>query len=88
MIDFILFGIIDNIVMIIGAFTGASVENLLPSKYQKGLGLILGAGIGNAFSDFLGGAVSLNWELAFGTALGCLIALVSIPIIHKMRKAK
>lgn len=80
-ISYLLFGVIDNIVMIFGAFTGLGVERYLPKRFQKGLGMILGAGIGNAFSDFLGGAISLNWELAFGTALGCLIALLAIPII-------
>ena len=82
-IDYILFGIVDNIVMLIGAFTGASVEKLLPSQYQRGLGLVVGAGLGNAFSDFLGGAISLNWDLAFGTALGCIIALVIIPFFRR-----
>ncbi len=85
MIDFILFGIVDNVVMLIGAFGGASVEQLLPRRYQKGLGLVLGAGLGNAFSDFLGGAISLNWELAFGTAIGCLIALIIIPIWSRFK---
>jgi hypothetical protein len=35
---------------------------------------------------FEGGAVSLNWALAFGTALGCLIALILIPVIHAIKK--
>ncbi len=79
-IEYIIFGIIDNVVMIIGAFTGLSFERYLPKRFQKGLGIVIGAGIGNAFSDFLGGAVSLNWGLAFGTALGCLLALIIIPV--------
>ena len=85
MLEFIIFGIIDNVVMIIGAFTGVGVEKYLPKRFQKGLGIVFGAGIGNAFSDFLGGAVSLNWQLAFGTAIGCLLALVIIPIISKYK---
>jgi hypothetical protein len=53
---------------------------------QVGLGAIIGAGLGNTVSDFMGGAVSLNWALAFGTALGCLIALILIPVIHIIKK--
>jgi hypothetical protein len=51
----------------------------LPKRFQVGLGAIIGAGLGNTVSDFMGGAVSLNWALAFGTALGCLIAMTMIP---------
>ena len=58
MIEYIIFGIIDNLVMIIGAMTGYEVEKYLPSKFQKGLGAVIGAGIGNATSDWLGGVGS------------------------------
>lgn len=81
MIEFIIFGIIDNLVMIIGAMTGYEVEKYLPSRFQKGLGTVVGAGLGNATSDWLGGATAGNLSLANGTALGCIIALVFIPII-------
>ena len=79
------FGIIDNAIMIIGAFYGLSVERLLPKRCQKGLGAIIGAGFGNAVSDFCGGLGEGNLELAFGTFLGCLLALVLIPIISKLK---
>ena len=86
MLEYIIFGIVDNVVMIFGALTGLSFEKYLPARFQKGLGIVLGAGIGNAISDFLGGAVSLHWELAFGTAIGCLIALVIIPIYQRIKR--
>lgn len=84
--DYILFGIVDNGVMIVGAFFGLGLEKYLPQKFQVGLGAIIGAGLGNTLSDFMGGAVSLNWSLAFGTAFGCLLALAAIPLIHKSQK--
>ena len=80
MIDFIIFGIVDNAVMILGAMTGLSIEKYLPKMFQKGIGTVIGAGIGNAVSDFLGGASTASWDLAFGTAIGCLIGLVFIPL--------
>jgi len=77
----LVFGIIDNGIMIIGAFFGLSMEKFFPKKLQVGLGAIVGAGLANAVSDFLGGVGERNIELAFGTFFGCLIALIFIPII-------
>lgn len=86
MIDFIIFGIVDNAVVILGAMTGLSVEKYLPKPFQKGLGAVVGAGLGNAVSDWLGGASTLSWDLAFGTAIGCLIGLAFIPIFRIIEK--
>ena len=85
-IDFIIFGIVDNVVMLVGAFFGLGLEKYLPKRLQVGLGAVIGAGIGNAFSDFMGGIASLNLPLAFGTGLGCLIALIVIPIFYKIQE--
>ena len=79
--EYIIFGIVDNAVMLSSALFGVSLEKKLPKKLQSGfLGATLGAGIGNAFSDFLGGLGATNLELALGSGAGCLIALVIIPI--------
>ena len=86
MIDYIIFGIIDNAVMLTGAIYGVSLEKKLPKKLQTGfLGATIGAGLGNAFSDFLGGLGSGNIPLAIGTASGCLIALALIPIYMQFK---
>jgi hypothetical protein len=90
-IEYIIFGIIDNLVMIIGAMTGIELESYLPKAFQKGLGVVVGAGLGNATSDWLGGAVAGNLGMANGTALGCIIGLAFIPailLIKNLRKAK
>ena len=84
--EYIIFGLVDNGVMIIGALFGLEVEKLLPARFQVGMGAIIGAGIGNACSDFLGGIVACNSQLAVGTGLGCLIALLIIPAIYRYRK--
>ena len=84
--DYVIFGIVDNGVMLLGAFFGIGLEKYLPRRFQVGLGAIIGAGIGNAVSDFMGGAVSLNWPLAFGTVLGCVMALILIPLFYKFQK--
>ena len=85
--EYIIFGIVDNAVMLSSALFGVSIEKKLPKKLQSGfLGATLGAGIGNAFSDFLGGLGATNIELALGSGLGCLIALVIIPIYLAIKK--
>ena len=84
--DYVIFGIVDNGVMLLGAFFGIGLEKYLPRRFQVGLGAIIGAGIGNAVSDFMGGAVSLNWPLAFGTGLCCVMALILIPLFYKFQK--
>ena len=82
----LVFGLIDNGIMIVGAFFGLSIEKFLPKKMQVGLGAVVGAGIGNAVSDFFGGLGEGNVALAIGTFTGCMLALVLIPIINKLRK--
>ena len=85
--EYIIFGIVDNAVMLSGALFGVSLEKKLPKKLQSGfLGCTLGAGIGNAFSDFLGGLGATNIELALGSGLGCLISLVIIPIYLTIKR--
>ena len=84
--DFIIFGIVDNGVMLMGAFFGLGLEKYLPSKLQVGLGAVIGAGIGNAVSDFAGGLASGNLVLAIGTGLACLIAMIAIPLFHNIQK--
>ena len=44
--DAVLFGIVDNGVMLIGAFFGLGLEKYLPGRFQVGLGAIIGAGLG------------------------------------------
>ena len=81
MVEYIIFGIIDNAVMLSGALFGISIERKLPKKIQTGyLGATLGAGLGNTFSDFLGGVGATNMDLAFGSAIGWLLALSIIPV--------
>lgn len=74
--DGIIFGIIDNGVLIIGALFGLSIEKYLPKYFHKGIGTVFGAGIGNAVSDFLGG-VPIAIDFAWG-------AFVHVPVLAKL----
>ena len=82
MIDGLIFGFIDNAVLIAGAVTGYEVERFLPRRFQVGVGAIAGAGIGNTVSDALGAVLDPALvTMTGGIVLGCLIPLVVIPLI-------
>ena len=53
---------------------------------MEGAALLMGAGLGNATSDWLGGAIAGNLSMANGTALGCIIGLAFIPVILLMQR--
>ena len=46
------------------------------------------AGFGNTFSDATGFAVTLNFEMMFYTVIGCLLGMLIIPIMEKLRGNK
>ena len=95
------FGLIDNGILVGGAILGFSIEDMINDYLDylmkkksyviktrvKGLsGSLLGAGIGNAISDFAGG-FCISWQMAFGTLIGCmLVVILVLPIIFKMEK--
>ena len=87
--DGLIFGLIDNGVLIVGAFTGLEIEKVLPAKFQTGLGAVIGAAIGNTVSDLLGALVDPALQsMALGITAGCLIAAASIPVIAKFTTLK
>ena len=82
--DGIIFGFIDNAVLILGAVTGYEVARFLPRRFQLGVGAIAGAGVGNTVSDALGAVLDPALiHMTGGIVLGCLIPLVAIPFIAK-----
>ena len=88
--DGIIFGFIDNAVLILGAVTGYEVERFLPRRFQVGIGAIAGAGVGNTVSDALGAVLDPALiHMTGGIVLGCLLPLVVIPLIaiRNSRKA-
>lgn len=86
--DGLIFGFIDNAVLIVGAVTGLEVERFLPKRLQIGLGAVVGAGIGNTVSDALGAILDpALTHMTLGIVAGCLIPLFAIPVIAKLRRA-
>ena len=83
----LIFGMIDNGVLLLGAFTGLEVEKYLPKRFQKGLGAVAGAGIGNTVSDGLGAALDPSMtHMIVGIVVGCLIPLIVIPVVSHFKE--
>jgi hypothetical protein len=80
----LIFGMVDNGVLILGAYTGLEVDRFFKGNGQ--VGAILGAGVGNTISDGLGAAIDPTMShMIIGIILGCLIPLILIPIIETRR---
>ena len=80
----LIFGMVDNGVLILGAYTGLEIDRFFKGNGQ--VGAILGAGVGNTVSDGLGAAIDPTMShMIIGIILGCLIPLILIPIIETRR---
>jgi len=100
MLGYIGFGVVDNGVLIVSAIIGFSFEDIINNALSKipryciktrvkGLSsALLGAGIGNAVSDFLGG-FCVSPSMALGTFVGCFIVLLAFtPFIFKITRKR
>ena len=84
----LIFGLIDNGVLILGAYTGLEIDRLI-IKGNGALGAVVGAGLGNTVSDGLGALIDPTLNDAFwGIIIGCLLPLVLIPIIERIKNIR
>ena len=82
----LIFGLVDNGVLIICAYMGISIDRWIEGKTGGLLGAVLGAAIGNTISDTMGAIMDPTIRTAvYGITLGCLIPILFIPIIEKIR---
>ena len=92
MIDFIIFGFMDNFILILGMyFSYTSVEYYLDKYFKsvKANPLVLAcvsAGLGNTFSDGCGFLVTANFEYMAYTMIGCILGMIIIPVLNKFIK--
>ena len=80
----LVFGLVDNAVLIFGAYTGYEVDKLF--KGNGKLGAIVGAGLGNTVSDALGAILDPTIDALTGIVIGCLLAMLIIPIVEIINK--
>jgi hypothetical protein len=83
----------DNFVLVLGMYYSfLSIEAYLERKFNinsKNNALMVAcicAGLGNTFSDATGFAITFNFEMMFYTVIGCLLGMLIIPIMEKLRK--
>tara|TARA_R100001530_G_scaffold47507_1_gene35764 strand:- start:552 stop:821 length:270 start_codon:yes stop_codon:yes gene_type:complete len=80
----LVFGLVDNGILILGAYTGLEFDRLF-TKGNGALGAVVGAGLGNTISDAVASlleSMTIN-EFFFGVILGCLLPMLLIPVIEK-----
>jgi hypothetical protein len=83
-----LYGLVDNGVLIAGAYLGLELDGWLAEKIGKyarpGLGAIIGGAIGNLVSDVLGAVTDpAILPMVGGIALGCILPMTLIPVIER-----
>jgi hypothetical protein len=92
--DFIIFGFMDNFLLILGMYYSyASIERWLKKywfdtdnvKMKLALASV-SAGLGNTFSDAMGFLVTGNFKWTILTIIGCLLGMLVIPLIEKFRR--
>lgn len=94
MITFIIFGFMDNFILILSMyFSYCSIEYYLERYFEniKADPILLAcisAGLGNTFSDAIGFAVSLNFAYMGWTIAGCLLGMLIIPVMQLIKKIR
>jgi hypothetical protein len=85
------FGLVDNGIVLVGMYMGVDIEGWVSRKLGKESNQLLGAIIGatgfNAISDGMAAWADPSMSgMTMGVMLGCVVAMVAIPIIEKGRK--
>ena len=84
----LIFGFVDNSLLLIGAYTGVSIEKFLNKQSSWVLGVVVGATIGNTISDGVGALIDPTMNGMFvGIVIGTLIPVFFIPLIERIRNA-
>ena len=86
--DGLLFGLLDNGVLIAGAYTGLELDGYVARVFKAsrpGLGAIIGAAVGNLASDVAGCCADPSMmPMIGGIALGCTLPMLLIPAIERV----
>tara|TARA_R100000781_G_scaffold105325_1_gene69158 strand:+ start:204 stop:497 length:294 start_codon:yes stop_codon:yes gene_type:complete len=85
------FGIIDNVFLILAFYVSyLNIEdyfnNHLNLSFSPFLIGVISSGIANSFSDMLGMLVQLEFYYSFIVFLGCIIGMITIPIMQYLKK--
>jgi len=85
--DGFIFGLADNGILIIGAYTGLEIDRLFNGR--GALGAVIGAGVGNTISDGIGALIDPTMSGAIlGIVAGCIAGLVLIPAFELIERKR
>jgi len=89
--DGFMFGAVDNGIVLAGMYMGMDIEGWVARRLGKKANPLLGAVVGatgfNAVSDGAAAAIDPSMHgMTLGVVLGCLIVMIAIPVIEKLRK--
>jgi hypothetical protein len=83
------YGLVDQGVLMLGAYLGWELDPWIASRFKgarNGLGVLIGALVGNTISDCAGAILDPDMRvMVFGITNGCLIPLLFVPLIEKMK---
>ena len=83
----LVFGLVDNGVLLLSIYTGIGIERWFKQDNSSFIGGVVGAGVGNTFSDTIGAVLDPSLvDSATGITIGCLIPLFLIPVIEYFRR--
>lgn len=89
--DLLMFGIIDNGVLLVCMALGIEFDRFIPmppKMRSAASGAVLGAVIGNGVSDGLA-ALPQGFTAAFWVMVGCFIPLVAVPwVLHRIARSQ
>jgi hypothetical protein len=85
--DGLIFGMIDNGVLLLGAYTGLEIDRFFEGR--GALGAVIGAGVGNTVSDGVGALIDPSLAGMFaGIVIGCIVPLFAIPVIEYFKPSQ
>ena len=88
--DGLIFGLVDNGLVLVGTYCGVNIDGWLSKKMGKKTNPVLGAVVGgtgtNLISDAGGCWLDPTMQgMLLGVAVGCLIPMLLIPLIERLR---
>ncbi len=88
--DGFIFGLIDNGIVLVGMYLGVDIEGWISKKLGKKSNPILGAVVGatafNTISDGIAASLDPAMQgMTFGIMLGCMTAMLAIPVAEKIK---
>ncbi len=91
--DGLIFGLVDNGIVLIGMYLGVDIEGWVSRRLGKDsnplLGAIVGATSFNLISDAVAASLDPSMEgMGLGIAVGCLIPMLFIPINERRKNRK